>query len=117
MHHLLQGSGLIAAARTAAKYHFYSVRDEFPGLYPAPDGRAIAGEVYELSYELLRDSLLPNEPIELELGVIELEDASGALSMLLRRECLRGPDVRDITRFGGWREYLRHIPSSISPRS
>ncbi len=107
MHHLLKGSELVAATRTAAKYHFYSVRDEFPGLYPAADGGAIAGEVYELSYELLRDSLLPGEPAELELSVIELEDGGGALSMRLRRECLGAPGVRDITHFGGWREYLR----------
>jgi hypothetical protein len=106
-HHLLQGAELIAAIRTSAKYRLYSVRDEFPGLCPASDGAAIAGEIYELSYELLRDVLLPNEPIELELGVIELEDAGGALSMLLRREFLEAPIVQDITRFGGWREYLR----------
>jgi hypothetical protein len=106
-HHLLKGSALIAAARTIANYRFYSVRDEFPGLFRASDGSAIAGEIFELSYEVLRDVLLPNEPIELELGVIELEDGGGALSMLLRREYLGAPGVRDITQFGGWHEYLR----------
>jgi gamma-glutamylcyclotransferase (GGCT)/AIG2-like uncharacterized protein YtfP len=109
MHHLLEGSELVAVTRTAARYHFYSVRDEFPGLYPVAGGGAIVGEVYELSYELLRDSLLPGEPAELELSVIELEDGGGALSMRLRSENLGAPDVHDITQFGGWREYLRQL--------
>ncbi len=35
------------------------------------------GEVYDLSYEQLREVLLPGEPLGLELGVIELADGDG----------------------------------------
>jgi gamma-glutamylcyclotransferase (GGCT)/AIG2-like uncharacterized protein YtfP len=109
LHERLTRIHLLNVIATADKYAFYSVRDEFPGLYPSSYGGAIAGELYALSYEVLRDSLLPSEPPELELGVIELEDGTAALSMLLRTDCLRNSAVYDITRFGGWRAYLRHL--------
>jgi hypothetical protein len=69
-------------------------------------GGAIAGEVYDLPLDLLRDGLLPAEPPELELGVIELADGAAALGMILRRPCPALDDLTDITAFGGWRAYL-----------
>jgi hypothetical protein len=93
---------------TAARYRFYSVRDEFPGLYPAPaDGTSVPGELYEVSYAVLRDRLLPAEPPELELGIIELDDGSGSLAMRLRTEALEAPGVVDISDRGGWLRYTR----------
>jgi hypothetical protein len=78
-------------------------------MQPSPDGAAIAGEVYDLPLDVLRDSLLPAEPPELELGVIELADGSAALGMLLRRPCPAMDDLTDITAYRGWRAYLdRH---------
>ncbi|GAB2717060.1 allophanate hydrolase-related protein [Halomonas garicola] len=102
----LAGSTFLGQANTAPSYRFYAVRDEFPGLVPAQDGGAsIPGELYELPYAQLRESLLPNEPVELELMVIELEDGSGSLSMRLRESLIDGPDVVDITHSGGWLAY------------
>jgi hypothetical protein len=49
--------------------------------------------------------LLPNEPAELELTVIELEDGSGSLSMCLRASAISLPTVVDITASGGWLAY------------
>jgi gamma-glutamylcyclotransferase (GGCT)/AIG2-like uncharacterized protein YtfP len=109
LHDRLTGMYLLEGIATAEKYAFYSIRDEFPGLYPSSCGGAIAGELYSLSYEVLRDTLLPSEPPELELGVIELEDGTATLSMLLRTDWLRNSTVSDITRFGGWRAYLRQL--------
>jgi hypothetical protein len=108
LHHLLLGAPLLGEVRTAASYRLHSVRDEFPGLRPATtgDGRPIEGELYELSEEVLRDSLLPAEPPELELGVIELEDGSAAFSMLLRPGMEAAEGVTDISDHGGWRAYL-----------
>ncbi len=92
---------------TAAKYRFFSVRDEFPGLYPVDvDGAAIVGELYELPYGMLSERLLPREPQELELSIVELADGSGSLAMRLRAESIRLPRVRDISDLGGWRAYL-----------
>lgn len=95
---------------TAARYRFYSVRDEFPGLHPvAAGGVSVPGELYEVSYAVLRDSLLPAEPPELELGIVELDDASGSLAMRMRPEALTAPGVIDISDYGGWLSYTRHV--------
>lgn len=107
----LTSARFLGSVLTAPHYRFYSVRDEFPGLYPVADneGAFIAGEAYEVDYETLRSVFLPREPQELELGVIQLADSRGSLAMRLRQEHLEGEDVRDITAEGGWRAY-RGLP-------
>ncbi|KJS59413.1 gamma-glutamylcyclotransferase [Streptomyces rubellomurinus] len=105
--HAKVSDALIGPARTAPGYRFFSIDDVCPGLLrdPAVD-TAIEGELYDISLERLRDVILPGEPRELELGVIELEDGSACLSMLLARgEAERGVH-REITHHGGWRSYL-----------
>jgi gamma-glutamylcyclotransferase (GGCT)/AIG2-like uncharacterized protein YtfP len=105
----LEGAAFLGSAKTSANYRFYSVRNEFPGLFWVRDGGAnIPGELYEVSYAQLRDGLLPNEPDELELTVIELEDGSGSLSMCLRASAISLPGVVDITASGGWLTYLKN---------
>jgi hypothetical protein len=105
----LEGATFLGHVKTAANYKFYSVQDEFPGLFQVQDGGAnIPGELYEVSYAQLRDRLLPNEPAELELTVIELEDGSGSLSMCLRASAISLPTVVDITASGGWLAYLKN---------
>ena len=100
---------------TAARYRFYSVRDEFPGLHPVPDGGAsIPGELYEVGYAVLRDRLLPAEPPELELGIIELDDGSGSLAMRMRAEALDAPGVVDISERGGWLSYTKQDDGSAT---
>jgi hypothetical protein len=97
----------LGSATTAARYRFFAVRNEFPGLHPVAEGGfAIPGELYEVTYAILREQLLPREPPELELGVIELSDGTGTFSMRMREEALGGPDVTDISAAGGWRAYL-----------
>ncbi|GGM15477.1 allophanate hydrolase-related protein [Nakamurella endophytica] len=106
----LAGGRLLGPVRTAPRYRFYSVRDEFPGLHPVDSGgTSVPGEVYVVSYAVLREGLLPQEPLELELGVIELEDGSGSLSMRMRADALDLPGVVDITDRGGWLAYLAAI--------
>lgn len=112
LHHLLRGAPLVAETTTAPLYRLYSVADRYPAMRPADEGpgsgATIAGEVYDLPLDLLRDDLLPAEPPELELGVIKLADDTAALGMILRRPCPVMDDLTDITRFGGWRHYLSH---------
>ena len=96
----------VGAAMTAPKYRFFAVRRTFPGLYPvATEGRAVAGELYELPYLMLAERLLPREPAELELSIVKLADGSGSLSMVMRKDALGAPDVVDISDAGGWRAY------------
>jgi len=107
LNHALHDARLLGPARTTPAYRFFSVRDEFPGLHPVTEGgAAINGEVYEVSYEVLRERLLPEEPEELELGVIALADGSGSFSMRMRVSALTDPGVVDITAHGGWHAYL-----------
>ncbi|MFI6443906.1 gamma-glutamylcyclotransferase [Kitasatospora sp. NPDC050543] len=105
-HHLVADL-LVGPVTTAPGYRFFSIGDVCPGLLPAPGAdSAIEGELYDVPLELLRDVILPGEPRELELGVIELADGSACLSMLLARgEPERGVH-REITEYGGWRAYL-----------
>lgn len=106
LHHLLDGAPLVAETTTAAKYRFYSVGGQCPALVPvAHGGAAISGEVYDIPLDQLRDRVLPSEPPELELGVIELADGSSAFAMLLRRPQISHVQLRDITEIGDWRAF------------
>lgn len=102
----LAGARYLGQIRTAPRYRFFSFDDVFPGLAPVAEGGwAVPGEIYAVSYADLRENLLPREPAELELSVIELEDGRGSLSMVCRR--LPGPDdaAHEIIAPGGWREH------------
>lgn len=107
MHHLVGGAPLVAATRTADRYRFHAVEDAYPGLEDvgAGNGVHVAGEVYDLSWEQLREVLLPAEPDGLELGVVELEDGSPSLAMVLRRVYPGPATSTDISALGSWRAY------------
>jgi gamma-glutamylcyclotransferase (GGCT)/AIG2-like uncharacterized protein YtfP len=107
VHHHIEGVPLLGEFRTAPKYRFYSVREEFPALVAtAAGGAAILGELYDVPIDTLHHSLLPAEPPELELGTIELENGRVSFAMLLRREVLeRGTGLIEITEYGAWRAY------------
>jgi gamma-glutamylcyclotransferase (GGCT)/AIG2-like uncharacterized protein YtfP len=108
LHHNIEGHLFVGEAQTAPKYRFLSVRDEFPGIYPAgADGGSVQGELYDVPLEVLRDRFLPDEPPELELGVVELADGSASLCMVLRDT--ERDRHKDITEFGGWRAYRRSL--------
>jgi hypothetical protein len=106
LHPLLRGSPLVGTTRTAPRYRFWSVGDRFPALEPVDDGGvAVVGEVYDVPLPVLRESLLPAEPPELELGVIELADGRSCLAMLLRPPAAEPADLRDISAIADWRRY------------
>lgn len=105
---------LVGPVTTAPQYRFFAIRDEFPGLFPvASGGAAIDGELYEMSDELLFDTLLPQEPQELEIGTIDLSDGSVVRAMILQpQRILAGDKVVDIATFGGWRNYQAHLAAN-----
>ncbi len=106
VHYSIEGHRFLGAARTAPRYRFFSVRDEFPALWPVDEGGAsIDGELYEVPLAVVRDSFMPAEPPELELGVLELADGSSALVVLLRRSAYQAGGLIDISGYGGWRAY------------
>ncbi|WP_297550837.1 gamma-glutamylcyclotransferase [Amycolatopsis sp.] len=106
LHAQLQGAPLLCTARSAPKYRYFSVGDRFPAMYQvASGGASVAGEVYDLPLDVLRDHLVPAEPPELELGLIELEDGGACLATVLRESAVDSPELIDITAVGDWRVY------------
>lgn len=95
----------LGEAQTAARYRFFSVRDEFPGLVDVGEvvGASIRGELYDVPLRVLLERFLPAEPSELELGVVELDDGRVVLGMILRPE--QADHHLDISAWGGWRAY------------
>ena len=60
VHHTIEAHPFLGAARTAPRYRFFSVRDEFPALWPvAEDGVSIEGELYDVPLDVIRDALHP----------------------------------------------------------
>ena len=112
LHHNVSGHTFLGAVRTAPRYRFFSVRDEFPALLLAESGgRSIEGELYDVPIDVIRTDFLPEEPEELELTVIELEDGRSVLAVGLRPGLLesRAGELTEITDQGGWRRY-RGLP-------
>jgi hypothetical protein len=106
LHPLLRGAPLVAEVITAPRYRFLSVGDRFPALLPVDAGGvAVAGELYDVAPDVLRESLLPAEPPELELGVIALSDGAGCLAMVLRRAAPEPAGLVDISDHGSWSAY------------
>lgn len=107
LHHQLQGAELVRRANSAPRYRYYSVGDRFPAMDEVSSGGvSVVGEVYDLSLRVLGKHLLPAEPPELELGVIELDDGTACLATVLRREYAGADELRDISAHGDWCAYL-----------
>lgn len=113
VHYSIEGLPFLGEARTAPRYRFFSVRDEFPGLWPVNDGGvSIPGELYDVPLDVIRDRFIPAEPPELELSVVELEDGSSALVVVVRANVYAsGEGLKDISEYGGWRAYRASLSS------
>jgi hypothetical protein len=113
VHYSIEGLPFLGEARTAPRYRFFSVRDEFPGLWPVDEGGvSVPGELYDVPLDVIRDRFIPAEPPELELGVVELDDGSSALVVLVRANFYEsGEGLKDISEYGGWRAYRASMSS------
>ena len=106
VHHNIAEFPYLGEAHTAPRYRFFSVRDEFPGLQPVDTGGArITGELYDVPLSVVAEKFMPDEPPELELGVIQLDDGSYAVAVQLRPGEADSGRHKDITSYGGWRNY------------
>lgn len=104
-HHLVGDSPCLGSIETAPRYRFHAVDGRYPALEEVgAGGTPVQGELYDMTYEQLREVLLPGEPAGLELGVIELADGTGSLAMVLRRPHATLPTI-DISAVGSWRRY------------
>src|SRR5262249_60717178 len=100
LHPLLRDVRLLRVARSAPRYRFYSVGGRFPAMAPADPGWPVLGELYDVPLEVLHDHLLPAEPPELELGVIQLDDGTASLATLLRTPFRLTAELTDTSQLG-----------------
>jgi allophanate hydrolase len=100
---------LVRAARTADCYRLYALAGTSPpkpGLVrTAPgQGAAIELEIWTLPREHWAD-FVAAIPAPLGIGTLVLQDGSSVKGFLCESAALAGAE--DITRFGGWRAFLK----------
>ncbi len=98
------GATFAREAETAPIYRMWSIEDAHPGMVRvAGGGRALRLEVWRVPWAGVTLILL-EEPPGLCVGKVQLEDGSEVLGILAEPALLAGH--REITEYGGWREYL-----------
>jgi allophanate hydrolase len=104
------GAQFVRATRTTAAYALYALPNTSPpkpGLARvATGGVPIDLEVWSLSPAAF-GTFVARIPVPLCIGRIELDDSSSVSGFLCESHALNG--ARDISRFGGWREYRRSL--------
>lgn len=107
LHPNLDGATFLGAFMTAPKYRIFSIGDVHPGMFEVDEasgetGIAVPGELYDMPDEVW-ERVESGEPPGLYRGPVELEDGRVVPGILFPREMTAGH--REITEFGGWREY------------
>lgn len=101
---LRAGARFAREAKTAPCYRLYSIGDSHPAMLRAPSGgAAISLELWEVPAEGLA-AILQSEPPGLCIGKVELAGGTMVLGVLGEPWLCEGR--AEITRHGGWREYL-----------
>lgn len=104
---LVVGAEFVRETTTAPIYRLWSINDKYPAMLHDPDkGAAILVELWLVSPEGLIE-LLDKEPPGLCIGKIELVDGSSVFGILGEPYISTGQ--REITGFGGWRQYKKMI--------
>ncbi len=110
LHGNLAGAAFLGEARTEPRYRLYSIGDRHPGMFEVDSGGiSVPGEVYEMSDEIWA-KVEAGEPPGLYCGPVELDDGRILDGILYPREMAEGTH-KDISEFGGWREYAATLGS------
>lgn len=105
LHANLDGAEFLGEARTAPRYRIYSIGDVHPGMFEVADGGiSVPGEMYRLPDDVWA-RVEAGEPPGLYKGPVKLDDGRVMDGILFPRELAEGKH-RDISEFGGWREYV-----------
>jgi len=100
----LDGATFLGEFRTAPKYRIHSIGDVHPGMYEVEAGGiSVPGELYDLPDDVWA-RVEAGEPPGLYRGPVELDDGRIVPGILFPRHMAEGIH-RDITAYGGWREY------------
>jgi allophanate hydrolase len=104
------GGELVRATRTAPVYRLYALPGTVPpkpGLVRIADGDVVAGGAIAVEVWALGPAafgrFVARVPAPLCIGIIELEDGTRSSGFLCEAHAVA--DARDITSFGGWREF------------
>ena len=108
---LERNATLVKAARTKPVYKFYAL----PGTVPPKPGLVRGAEATETGIEVEVWEMGPAEfasfvdliPPPLGIGTLELDDGDLVKGFLVESYAVAG--VPEITRFGGWRNYLKSL--------
>jgi allophanate hydrolase len=101
-----RGARFVRATRTQACYRLFAMAGSAPpkpALVHAGDGATIEVEIYELD-ERAFGSFVAEVPPPLTIGTVTLEDGTQVKGFLGEPRAIEGAE--DITRFGGWRNFL-----------
>jgi len=113
LHGNLEGAEFLGEFRTAPKYRIFSIGDVHPGMYRVEQGGiSVPGEIYWLPDEVWA-RVEAGEPPGLYKGPIELSDGRWVDGILFPEAGTVGQ--REITSFGGWREYWEALERGEVP--
>ena len=105
LHQNLDGAEFLGEARTAPVYRIYSIGDVHPGMFEVEQGGvSVPGEMYRLPDDVWT-RVEAGEPPGLYKGPVKLSDGRVMDGILFPRDMAEGGH-RDISEFGGWREYV-----------
>jgi gamma-glutamylcyclotransferase (GGCT)/AIG2-like uncharacterized protein YtfP len=105
LHGNLSGARFLGEARTAPRYRLFSIGDRHPGMFEVEAGGvSVAGELYDLPADVWA-RVEAGEPPGLYKGPVHLDDGRVVDGILFPRELAEGRHA-EISRFGGWREYM-----------
>jgi gamma-glutamylcyclotransferase (GGCT)/AIG2-like uncharacterized protein YtfP len=108
-HNMLNnGAFFESEAKTAPCYRLWSINDKYPAMIQVapedPDAAAIDVEVWSVP-ALGLAYILDGEPPGLTIGKIKLEDERIVFGVIA--EPMTVKNMREITSFGGWRNYIK----------
>jgi gamma-glutamylcyclotransferase (GGCT)/AIG2-like uncharacterized protein YtfP len=111
---LMVNAVFVRETKTQPTYRLWSIADKHPAMVRvATGGLAVTVEVWAVPPAGLA-SILLKEPAGLSIGKVKLADGKEVLGVLGEPILCEGN--REITAFGGWREYIRGQqpgPSSV----
>jgi allophanate hydrolase len=96
----------VREARTGPVYRLYDLADGRPGLVRNGHGACIEVEVWEMPVAHF-GSFVAQIPAPLGIGTLTLEDGEQVKGFLCEAYAVAGR--KDITAYGGWRNYLKSI--------
>ena len=98
------GAVFLEDAKTLSVYRLFSIDDRHPAMFRVTDGgNEISVEIWDIDESGLV-SVLRKEPAGLCIGKVELNIGRLVLGVLGEEILCNG--MKEITDFGGWREYI-----------